>query len=397
MPGNNAARADAVLASPPPWASLGVATGAALVTAITPMLFASMVLEGRMLTAQIGQAATCELIGLALTTGLAGVFLGVERLRLKIALAAVTFTLANGVSVFVDYPGILVARFVAGVCEGIFVWQLMQVFARSPRPARLQGLYLGLEGTLALFLSSIYSAYIVPAYGARGGFIGMVIASLFLVALCIKLPRSLDPLPRHPDGSNGPSLRALIGLAGVFLSFAGILAIWVHLPSLAVQQRQPAAAIGFAVALALVFEVVGGLTAAALDSRFSSRATLLICWALLAMLPLAWTLTPSPWMFAVFGALFGFLWMFHLPYSVSFIVELDPTRRSLPFLPTAQPLGAGAGPLLASLAVVGTDVRGALLVGTALLCAAVAPVLFDTLKRRQRAPATLSVSAGASG
>jgi DHA1 family inner membrane transport protein len=377
-----------------PLTSMSVACGAALVTAITPMLFAKMVDEGRMLTAQIGQAATAELIGVAVTTGIAGAFLGVDRLRVKVAIAAFVFALANLASAYVDYPGILVTRGLAGVCEGVFVWQLMQIFARSARPGRLQGMYLAVEGTLGLMLSALYSAVIIPLTGASGGFIALSVVSVALLATCAGLPRSLPALPAAGI-ANLPTRRALVGLSGAFLSFAGILAIWVHLPSLALQQHQPGATVGLAISLALMCEVVGGLTAATIDSRLPARPLLLTCWVVLAIMPFIWTMSIPPWLFVTFGAVFGFVWMFHLPYSVSYIVELDPTRRSLPFLPTAQPLGAGAGPILASLAVVGTDVRGALLVGTALLIAAVLPVFSETLVRRRGAKVGPAVPATA--
>ena len=61
--------------------------------------------------------------------------------------------------------------------------------------------------------------------------------------------------------------------------------------------------------------------------------------------------------------LFGFFWLFFMPFLAPMTIEADPTRRAAMLLGGAQLLGGSLGPLLASAMVSDTDARGALAFG----------------------------------
>jgi MFS family permease len=178
-------------------------------------------------------------------------------------------------------------------------------------------------------------------------------------------------------------------LISIFLIFAGTLGIWVYLPSFALQQHQPGWVIGVAVSFALAMQVVGGLTAA-LVTHLPIRRTLIMSWSACIVLIMAWLTVPAPWLFVLYSGVFGFCWMFFTPFQSSLLVQLDPSRRSLLFLPTADALGAGAGPALVSLAIVGKDVRGAFFVGALLFAGGLILVLLHGLGERTK-PVHLAV------
>jgi hypothetical protein len=67
---------------------------------------------------------------------------------------------------------------------------------------------------------------------------------------------------------------------------------------------------------------------------------------------------------------------------VPFLIEADPSRRSAMQSGAAQLLGGALGPLLASLAVGGGDVRGVLWLGAGLLLAGLAGVAAMRLTAR---------------
>jgi MFS transporter, DHA1 family, inner membrane transport protein len=365
-----------------PWPAMGIACAAALMTSVTPLLYGRMAAEGRLLNAQIGQIAPCELFALALVAGWAGARLKTERLRLKVGLAAAVFAIANLATAFATYPWVLGARTIAGLCEGIFIWALMQVFARALRPARIQGIYLALQGGLGFLVSGAYAAWVIPRSGAIGGFVGLAIGSLLVAAAALALPEAYTPLPARSGGGRLPTRRALSGLFALALAQGGVMALWVYLPPLAIQQQRPGLLIGAAVSSALVLQVIGGLSAARLDRALHAPSALIGGWVMFIGVAGMWLMAPLAWQFVLLSAVFGFLWMFGVPFGTSYIVLLDPTRRSLSFLTAAQPLGSGLGPMLASIAVNGTDVRGAILAGMAMLLGAIALLAAEIASRK---------------
>jgi MFS transporter, DHA1 family, inner membrane transport protein len=113
------------------------------------------------------------------------------------------------------------------------------------------------------------------------------------------------------------------------------------------------------------------------------RMVLLATWMIVVLLGCIWLSSPGSLLFVVLCAAFGFLWMFVVASGLSYIVAVDPSRQSIAYLPTAQPLGSAAGPLLASLAVNGADVRGAIIVAVASLSGGIAIVALSPAGGRQ--------------
>ena len=75
---------------------------------------------------------------------------------------------------------------------------------------------------------------------------------------------------------------------------------------------------------------------------------------------------PSAAVFLAASAVFGFVWLFASPFLTPLAIEADPSRRAALLGPGASLLGCGAGPLLASFAVRGADVRPAVWLGVGL-------------------------------
>jgi hypothetical protein len=79
---------------------------------------------------------------------------------------------------------------------------------------------------------------------------------------------------------------------------------------------------------------------------------------------------PGAWPYALAGGVFGFFWLFGMPYQVRALVELDPTRSSARLIASAQILGSSFGPLAASALVRGYGLGGVLGFGAAASVAA---------------------------
>lgn len=86
--------------------------------------------------------------------------------------------------------------------------------------------------------------------------------------------------------------------------------------------------------------------------------------------------------------MFGFLWLFSLPFMVPMVIAADPTRRAAVLVGGAELAGGSLGPLLASFVVSDVDVRGALGFGAVSLALTVA-IAFGLHRRERAVPATI--------
>ncbi len=103
---------------------------------------------------------------------------------------------------------------------------------------------------------------------------------------------------------------------------------------------------------------------------------------------LAFAALPSESLYLLTSGVFGFLWLFSLPFMVPMVIAADPTRRAAVLVGGAELAGGSLGPLFASFVVSDVDVRGSLGFGAVALAVTVA--IAFALHRRERAmPATI--------
>ena len=79
--------------------------------------------------------------------------------------------------------------------------------------------------------------------------------------------------------------------------------------------------------------------------------------------------------FALACALFGFVWLFMLPFHIGLAFRADPSGRLAGLVPAAQLLGSAFGPLMASFIVEGEDASAVPLLSAGFAVAAVALLL----------------------
>src|SRR5215469_16720075 len=78
----------------------------------------------------------------------------------------------------------------------------------------------------------------------------------------------------------------------------------------------------------------------------------------------AWSPSPiSVPAYLATAGVFGFLWLFVLPFLVPMVIAADPSRRAALLIGGAQLVGGSLGPVIASTVVTDSDVRGALAFG----------------------------------
>jgi len=365
--------------------SQAVGVVALLIAGLQPVILGALEREGRLSTAQIGLAATVELMALGVACGLAAAFLKPINIRLKIALVCLAHAGAMLATTLATGGEVIVARAAAGACAGVMLWLAIGVIARSSRPERASGVFVTVQTFAQLVLAAALPALVMGRLGVNGALVSLAVISGLTAVAALAGPDRFSPLPK-PEGHGGRLGAApLGGLLAVFLYMAFIVALWVYLEPLAAKAGLSPREAGLAVALALGLQVLGGAAATLVGDR-APPAHILIAVGLInaVILAVLWS-GPGRGLFVACVAAFGFLWLFSLPFQTLLLIRLDPTRRAAMQLGAAQLLGSSAGPLAASLVVGDGEVRRALVLSA--VCLAAALTLISLLASRTRTPA----------
>jgi hypothetical protein len=361
-----------------------------MIAGLQPLLLGAMAVAGRIDAHQIGQAATAELLMMGIAGGLAGAFIKPHRLPLIAAIACLALALANFATMGSSGDSFTLLRAAAGIPSGILVWVTICMIARAPMPEQWSGIFLTVQ-TLAQFLCAILlSTTIVVTWGADGGFAFLAGLSVFGAATAIFLPRSFaDLVPDDGDAVSGlPPLRGWFSLASCFLYLAFVVAVWVYSEPLSRQSGHAPEIVGYAISVSLAFQVLGGLAATLLAGRVGWFAVLSGCAVINALILAAFYVLPGEATYLALAALFGFLWLFSLPFLVPMTIDADPSRRAAVLLGGVQLIGGSLGPFIAAELVTDTDARGAIVFGAVCLAGSIAIAAVLRLRRARLVSAT---------
>jgi len=338
-----------------------------MIAGLQPLLLGALLQEQRLTATQIGHAATAELLAMGLTAALAGAWLAPERLRALLAAAGLGLMAANLATFAAAGEAVTLARAAAGAPEGLLLWVTINMISRAPRPERWSGVFLTLQTLAQLAMASALTAFVIGRYGANGGFAALAGLGALAAVAGLAAP---DRFVRLKRGATAGGLLAPAGwlaLGACFLFLAFIVGVWVYAEPLSHQAGHPLAVAGTAVSISLACQVLGGAAATALAGRVRWFWAVLACGAADLALLAVFASLPSPVVFLAASGVFGFLWMFVLPFFAPMAIEADPSRRAAVLLGGAQLLGSSFGPLLASLLVTDAETRGSLVFGAACL------------------------------
>ena len=334
-----------------------------LIPGLQPQLLGALALEGRLTSNALGMLATVELLAMGIGAGGAGFVLPVTRLR---PIAVIALVATGGFDLLTPMLGtgaIFAARIGAGIGEGVLIWIAIGFIIRTRAPERWSGFYLAMQ-TLAQFgLASVFGLYVIDA-GAGPGFMWLGIVTLAGLLAVPFMPRHFAPVEAHDEPSGAPPTRGIVALAGVVLYLAFIVSVWVYVEPLALDRGIPSALIHVIAPLSLAMQVLGAGAATLLAGRLPARGTIILAGLVNLALLAVMAAPPSPVAFVAATAVFGFLWLFALPFQIPVGIAADPSRRTALLIGGAQLTGSSLGPLFASMLVGGNDVTPVLWFGT---------------------------------
>ncbi|HRD44868.1 MAG TPA: MFS transporter [Caulobacter sp.] len=291
-----------------------------------------------------------------------------------------------------SYPGLLMTLGAAGVGLGTLYTVCVAVVSEHHEPDKAFGLKLAGEVLLAIVALVVLTTWIIgqEGFSAAAACLAVLVGVVSLAGLRgIPSGRTLVPpekrfMMKRRAGSPAPVLKdwePWLGLAALFVSFAGLSALWAFVsqiaPTFGVSPHQA----DNALAVTLIVSGIAGLAAAFIGDRLG-RARPLAVGLLLAIggaAALAFGQGFNAYLIGV--VLAGGGWNFPMAYQMGMIASSDRRGSVAVLMPAALAVGGAVGPLAAGPLL--TSAQGFLpLYATFAATAAVSLVAFVVLGRR---------------
>ncbi len=363
--------------------ALGVGVNSLLVLGVIPVLLGSLVDEHRLTDADIGLVVMVEVLSMGVATALCGALLKPMRLKtigvvLTLLLALVDFATARA-----SGGGVFLARGVAGAIEGVLLWITVAMISRTATPERWAGVFFVAQTLAQLLLAIALAVWIMPAWGANGGFVAIAVCAVAGLPAALIGPSRLADLNPGEAIAGAPPFRGWIALIGTLVFVAGGGAVAVYLQPLAHEAGLDAGVARTALWVSLAAQVAGSSAATAMAGRVrwfhvflvTTAGSLTVWWLFAQHIP--------AWLFISANAAAGFVGLLLSPFLVPMTIEADPSRRAAVQSGAAQLIGGAMGPLLASLVVSDKDIHGALWLGAGLLLTGLATVAWLHVTHRE--------------
>lgn len=368
-------------------AAVGIGLLALLVSGLFGLLLAALVEEGRLSAAGIGRTAMLEALSTGLVTGGAGILLRPARLRVIGVAAALAVVLLDLATVRASGAGVMAVRALAGIPEGVLLWISIGFISRTATPERWAAVLFTGMGLTQLAMATAVSAFVLPRFGANGGYAAVAAAVALAVPVAFFLPDRLGAVAAAGAQTSGaPPLRGWVALAGTLCMAASLTGVAVYVVPLARQAGLDATVGRTAISVALACQMAGGALATWLAGRLRY---ITVFWACAAVFVGTWwtyaTQAPA-WLFVAMTGLAGLAAFVAGPFLVPMTIEADPSRRAAMQSGAVQLLAGAFGPLLASFTVNDRNVHGVLILALVLqgLGLAIATALHHAAQRGER-------------
>jgi hypothetical protein len=373
-----------------PQAAAAIALGviALDVVGVAPVLLGALQDEHRLSASGIGLAAMLELLSMGVVTGLCGAVLPARRMKTIAIAASVLLALINLLCLRASGGGVLLMRTAAGAPEGVLIWITVGLIARSETPERWAGVFFTGQVVAQLALAGAFWLWVLPTFGANGGFWALALTSLLGAPIALLCPSAYGALTQAAGLSGGPPPRGWAALLAAFVFVSANGAVSVYLEPLAHQAGLSAGVARLALFTSLVAQVAGGLLATFLAGKVRYMTVFAAC---VVSYLLVWSIygfSAPAWLFVAASTLSGLTALLVGPFLTPMIIEADPSRRTAMQTAGAQILGGAAGPFLSAFLVTDANVRAVLIQGAVALLLGLAMMgALRVSARRQKAAA----------
>jgi MFS transporter, DHA1 family, inner membrane transport protein len=358
--------------------ALAVGCVALMMLGLQPALLGDLIEQKRISLEGVGIVAMGEIFSLGIGVVLAEKFLPLNHLRPVAILGSVALVVINLLTLRAHGDlQCIVLRVAAGLGEASLFWITTMVIVRSPKPDRLAGIFLTAQ-TLAQALVALALARIsIQFLGWAEGFVALAVVCALPLLMVGRLPRQVGT---HSDAvmPSVVSVRGFFALLVPFVHMSAVGTLWAYLEPLGKVAGITGNNADALVALVLFMQIVGGSVAAVAVRRWRMSLTLVLSALVFTAIGLGIHRLPVPsaFDFTLLCGVFGFVWLFQMPFHVRLAFDIDPRGRIAMLVPPAQLLGSGFGPLMASFSVHGDDVQRIPLIASGFAVCVVVALLF---------------------
>ena len=339
-------------------AALVLGSVALLILGLQPLLLGELVARKHISLGGVGLVAMGEIVALGLGVIVANTLLSPARLSAIATVAAVLLSALDLLSMHLDGDlQFLLVRALAGLAAGVLVWVTTSVIVRTAAPDRLSAVFLVSQTLAQASVAAILATVIVPNAGWQGGFAVLAVLSAAVALLAPALRPGLTSLTESGSGLPPRSAATVLTFGVVLMQMGAIGSLWAYLDPLGRDIGLTGTQVGTLISAVLVLQVIGGSAAAWVVRRLGAPTVLICGSALQAILACGLHLRPAAPLFCVLCGLFGFVWLFLMPFQIRLGLAADPAGRVAVLVPALQLLGSALGPLLTSLFVTDDNAR----------------------------------------
>ena len=304
---------------------------------------------------QVGIVMSADIVTMALALGITAFFIHKLNWRVLAVISLALLFLGTVASIGADtYESMILARFIAGIGEGIAVAVAFAIFGGTRNPDREFGVYLVVILSVAATI-----LYFIPVILAMGGkswvfaLIAIITVINFFFVTWLPVSHGEDHPASGPDIQPLPYLLVALGLATVFFYFMAQGEAWAFMERIAASAGLPGETIGAGLALSNIGGIAGALIAALVNIRFG-RALPIVISAVISIAGLLVLLGEMNGLrFGLATILYLFAWNLTQPYFSGIMAELDPKGRVVVMMGAVQTAGLGLGP-----GIVGSMIQG---------------------------------------
>ena len=341
-------------------AAIAIGLSSLLISGLMSLLLAALAEEHRLSASGIGLAAMLEALTCAVVTAACGIALKPVRLRTIAAVAALALAAIDLATVQASGLGVLLIRGLAGVPEGVLLWISIGFISRTATPERWAAVLFTGMGLSQLAVASGVSAFVLPRFGANGGYVAVAAGAALAVPIAAFLPSRLGAVDGSGEVSGAPPPRGWLALAGTLAMAASLTAVTIYIVPLA-QQAGLGVGVGrTAVSVGLACQMAGGALATVIAGRVRYITVFWVCATAFTATWGVYLLHAPAWLFIAMTGLSGVAAYVAAPFLLPMTVEADPSRRATMQSGTVQLLAGALGPLLAALSVSDRDLHGVL-------------------------------------
>jgi hypothetical protein len=359
-------------------ASLLIGATGLLVLGVQPLLYGGYVHEGRISEASLGLLAAIEIAAIALASA-GGIALLARVPARMVALLGIAITI--GANLLPALVPLLLARAISGAGGGLLVGVAAGAIARARGLNAAAAAFLFLQAASQYAILQWFASAAAPGSAADVQHALALIAGITALALPLVPPRLAPAAHATTSSAKGAlPLSGWIGLAASALLVGAVVGIWAYMGLWLESRGVAPERIAPMLTASMVGQMAGAIVAIAVGERGNAGAKAVVTGLALILIvgllflrgadgAIGWSLVVG----------YGFVWMVLTPALTGFLLEADPTRRSLPFAASAQLMGAAILPTVAGMmiAVQGIDTvliacSAAVLFGLVLIGAALA-------------------------